>query len=98
GRVQAPVFPHRIGFSTAMSRQFALDEARRRRAAFFLEFLNTAETSLGAQAAALHAWGEDLRAKLRARYGHALGIVGFCEQLPDDRNTVTLDQDVRDHH
>src|SRR5712691_8063949 len=42
GRCAAKVFPYRIGFSTAMSRQFAVDRDRRTRGAFFLEFLNSA--------------------------------------------------------
>jgi choline dehydrogenase-like flavoprotein len=98
GRVAQPVYPHRIGFATAMSRQFAVTGPRRERAAFFLEFRNAAELGLGYEASATQRWGAELRATLKADFGRALGIRPYCEQLPDDRNTVTLDPEVRDHH
>ena len=42
GRAREKVHPYRIGFSTAMSRQFAVEGNRSTRGAFFLEFLNSA--------------------------------------------------------
>jgi choline dehydrogenase-like flavoprotein len=81
-----------------MSRHFAVTGPRHERAAFFLEFRNAAELSVGYQAAAAQRWGADLRATLQASFGRALGVRQYCEQLPDDRNTVTLDPEVRDHH
>ena len=42
GRARDKVYPYRIGFSTAMSRQFAIDRDRSVRGAFLLEFLNSA--------------------------------------------------------
>jgi len=96
GRVQEHVYPYRTGFSTAMSRQFAVGPARRKRAAFFLEFLNSAEAPLGRQAAWSTKWGAELRAHVRERFGRSLGVRVYCEQLPDPRNSVSLDPDVRD--
>ena len=42
GRAPEKVYPYRIGFSTAMSRQFAVERDRATRGAFILEFLNSA--------------------------------------------------------
>ena len=42
GRARENVYPYRIGFSTAMSRQFAIERDRATHGAFILEFLNSA--------------------------------------------------------
>jgi choline dehydrogenase-like flavoprotein len=97
GRVADNVRPYRIGFSTALSRQFAVDGDRATRSAFFLEFLNSAGPTPERLAMTSGLWGEALRRRVREEFGHHLGIRVFAEQLPDPGNTVTLNHRVRDH-
>lgn len=98
GRVSENVYPYRVGFSTAMTRQFAVDRDRARQRAFYLEFLNF---PMGGQpedlALASGKWGEALRQHVGTEFGHTVGIRVYCEQLPDPRNAVVLNPQVRDH-
>jgi choline dehydrogenase-like flavoprotein len=96
GRVSRKVHPYRIGFSTAMSRQFCARDDRSRQGAFLIEFLNSAGPTPAAIAADSGKWGEALRAHVREEFGQMLGIRIYCEHLPDPGNTVTLDPSVRD--
>ena len=91
GRLNRPSFPHRVGFSTAMSRQFAVGGARSRRGAFLLEFLNTAGPVPAAIAAASNERGAALRAHVRAEYGRTVGVRIYGEPLPHRDSSVTLD-------
>ena len=97
GRVAQPVYPYRIGFSTSMTGQFAVGGDRRRRGAFFLEFLNSAGGSPAGLALASRKWGAALEKHVRGEFGRTLGVRIFCEQLPDPGNSVSLDPAVRDH-
>jgi choline dehydrogenase-like flavoprotein len=97
GRVAARVYPYRIGFSTAMSGQFAVPRDRQRRGAFFLEFLNSAGPLPGQIAPVSGAWGTALGQRVKAEFGRTLGIRIYAEQLPDNSNTVTLSTGVTDY-
>lgn len=97
GRVKEKVYPYRIGFSTAMASQFAVDRDRSKRGAFYLEFLNSAGPTPPEIARASGKWGEALRKHVRQEFGHTLGIRIFCEQLPDPRNSISLNRQVRDY-
>jgi glucose dehydrogenase len=97
GRVAERVHPYRIGFSTALSRQFAVEGDRAARSAFFLEFLNSAGPTPERLAMTSGLWGDALRRRVREEFGHHLGIRIFAEQLPEPGNTVTLNQRVHDH-
>ena len=97
GRASGNVYPYRIGFSTAMSRQFAVGRDRRTRGAFLLEFLNTAGPTPEQIAVRSGLSGEALRRHVRDEFGHWLGIRVYTEQLPDRRNTVSLNPRVRDY-
>lgn len=97
GRVSEKVYPYRIGFSTAMSRQFAIDRDRGIRGAFFLEFLNSAGPMPGQIAFASGQWGAALRQRVREEFGRSLGIRVYAEPLPGHGNTVSLDASVRDY-
>ena len=97
GRASEKVYPYRIGFSTAMSRQFAVERDRATRGAFFLEFLNSAGPKPDQIALASGRWGDALRAHVREEFGRWLGIRIFCEQLPDRANSVSLNPRVRDY-
>jgi choline dehydrogenase-like flavoprotein len=97
GRMADKVHPYRIGFSTAMCRQFAVEGDRRARAGFFLEFLNSAGPTPERLALASGLTGEALRRHVRDEFGRRLGIRVYCEQLPDPGNAVSLNPRVRDH-
>jgi choline dehydrogenase-like flavoprotein len=86
-----------MGFSGAMSRQHAVPTARATRGAFFLEFLNWAGPRPDQLAVASGRWGDALRRHVREEFGGWLGIGICCEQLPDDRNSVSLDPSVTDY-
>jgi choline dehydrogenase-like flavoprotein len=97
GRARDKVYPYRIGFSTAMSRQFAIERDRATRGALLLEFLNSAGPTPEQIAVASGLSGEALRRHVRQEFGHWLGIRVYCEQLPDRRNAVSLAPNVRDY-
>jgi choline dehydrogenase-like flavoprotein len=97
GRAKDNVYPYRIGFSTAMSRQFAVEGDRSSRAAFLLEFLNSAGPTPEGVAVASGLTGEALREHVRREFGRRLGIRVYCDQLPHPANTVSLNQRVRDY-
>jgi choline dehydrogenase-like flavoprotein len=97
GRASEKVYPYRIGFSTAMSRQFAVQHDRTTRGAFFLEFLNSAGPTPGQVAAVSGLVGEALRTHVREEFGRRLGVRIYCEQLPERSNAVSLNARVRDY-
>jgi len=96
GRAAGRVNSHRVGFSTAMSRQFGLGPDRATRAALLLEFLNTAGSTPERLAVASGLWGAALKAHVRNEFGRRLGIRVYCEQLPDPGNVVRLNSRVKD--
>jgi choline dehydrogenase-like flavoprotein len=96
-RANEKVHPYRIGFSTAMSRQFAVERDRATRGAFFLEFLNSAGPTPEQVAFGSGKWGDSLRQHVREEFGRWLGIRIYCEQLPDHANAVSLNPRVRDY-
>jgi glucose dehydrogenase len=97
GRTSKNVYPHRIGFSTAISRQFATGHHRRDRAAFLLEFLNSAGPTPEQIAAASGRFGEDLRRHVEREFGHWIGIRVYAEQLPDPLNAVSINRRALDY-
>src|SRR6266545_2564084 len=98
GRVPEKAYPYRVGFSTAMSRQFAVDRDRARQGAFYLEFLNFPRDGQPEDLAlASGKWGEALRRHVETEFGHTVGIRVYCEQLPDPRNSVVLNPQVKDY-
>jgi choline dehydrogenase-like flavoprotein len=96
GRTREKVHPYRIGFSTAMSRQFAVGDARATRGAFYLEFLNSAGPKPDQIAVESRLTGEALRRRVQEEFGRTLGIRIFCEHLPDRANSISLDGHVKD--
>src|SRR5881397_3866003 len=79
-----------------MSRQFAVDRDRARQGAFYLEFLNFPRDGQPEDLAlASGKWGEALRRHVETEFGHTVGIRVYCEQLPDHRNSVVLNPQVR---
>ncbi len=96
GRAREKVHPYRIGFSTAMSRQFAVGEERAVRGAFFLEFLNSAGPKPDQIAVASRLTGDALRRHVQEEFGRTLGIRIYCEHLPDPANSISLNSRVSD--
>ena len=43
-------------------------------------------------------WGAEHKARMKERFGHTVGLASDGEQLPDERNRVTLDSDVKDNY
>jgi choline dehydrogenase-like flavoprotein len=43
-------------------------------------------------------WGNPLKAYMRRYFGHVAGVLASGEQLPDARNRVSLDPDVKDQY
>jgi choline dehydrogenase-like flavoprotein len=97
GRARDNVYPHRIGFSTAMSRQFAVRADRATRGAFLLEFLNSASPTPAQLAVASGLTGEALRRHVQQEFGRHLGVRVYCEQLPESANSISLSPRVRDY-
>ena len=97
GRARDNVYPYRIGFSTAMSRQFAIERDRATRGAFLLEFLNSAGPTPDRIAMASGLTGEALRRRVKEEFGRWLGIRVYVEQLPDRANSISLNPNVRDY-
>ena len=96
GRLDAKTYPYRTGFSTAMCRQFAVEGDRRNHGAFTFEFLNRAGPPPQDVALASGKTGRALRKEVAERFGHWAGIRIYGEQLPDARNSVTLNPRVTD--
>jgi choline dehydrogenase-like flavoprotein len=97
GRARDRVHSHRIGFSTAMSRQFAIERDRKVRGAFLLELMNSAGPTPEVIARTSGQWGEALRRSVTEEFGHRLGVRVYCEQLPDRANAVSLNPRDRDY-
>ena len=43
-------------------------------------------------------WGKQLKDYMRQNFGHVAGVLASGEQLPDERNYVALDPDVKDQY
>jgi choline dehydrogenase-like flavoprotein len=97
GDLKDRVYPYRTGFSTAMTRQFAAGRDRSSKGGFFLEFLNSTGPTPAAIAQSSGKWGEALRRQVQQEFGHTLGIRIYCEQLPDPRNSISLNRQVKDY-
>ena len=97
GRTRENVYPYRIGFSTAMSRQFSVERDRATRGAFLIQFLNSAGLTPGDLAVTSGLTGEALQRHVQDEFGHRLGVRIYCEQLPDRSNSITLNDRLRDY-
>lgn len=91
GGVAEPLYPYRTGFSSSMTRDWAVRGARDRRSGFWIEFRNRAGGSPGTVAIQSGAWGRTLRERVRADFGKRAGMRVFLEALPDRANRITLD-------
>jgi glucose dehydrogenase len=97
GRMPERVYPYRIGFSTAMSRQFAIGSGRSRIGAFVLEFRNSAGPTPEGIAVASGLTGDALRRRVREQFGHWLAIRVQCEPLANPANAIAVAPKLHDY-
>jgi choline dehydrogenase-like flavoprotein len=95
-RAAEKTYPYRIGFSTAMSRQFAVGADRSARGAFMLELLNAGGPTPEQIAATSGRWGDALRRHVQDEFGRWVGLRVYAEPLPDRAHSVSLSSTVRD--
>lgn len=96
GRIRENVAPYRIGFHTTETHQFCSPEGRADEGAHRIAFLNQVGPKPATLALESGLWGDALAKEVRENFGHQVGMHAFVEQLPDARNTVTLDPRMRD--
>ncbi|WKZ14991.1 MAG: GMC family oxidoreductase [Candidatus Jettenia caeni] len=48
-------------------------------------------------ASKVNGWGKEHKVRMKEVFGYLVGLASIGEQLPDIRNQVTLDHDVKDH-
>jgi choline dehydrogenase-like flavoprotein len=94
GRVEENLYPYRVGFESTESFQFYATQTRDEMGAFLMNMNNYwgCGGTPAEIAARSTAWGDDLEREIRAEFGHYLSLSAGIDQLPDERNTVTLDR------
>jgi glucose dehydrogenase len=103
GRVDASLFPYRVGFESTESFQFYATRTRDEVGAFLMN-MNNADGVGGTPAeiarrigSARPTWGDELARQVQGEFGRFLSLSAGVEQLPDERNTVTLDPESKDY-
>lgn len=96
GKLKQNLFPYRIGFHTAETHQFVAPKRRDIVGAFKLDFEGGGPRPHEIALESGH-WGADLRAEIRETFGCYAQIGILLEQLPSEKNTVTLDANVSDY-
>jgi glucose dehydrogenase len=97
GTIEQRLAPFRIGFHTAESNQFAASPRRDQTGGYRLAPLDSASDTPTRMAARSEKWGDDLAQEIRQSFGRRMAIYAQLEQLPDVRNTITLDPAVKDY-
>jgi choline dehydrogenase-like flavoprotein len=62
----------------------------------WMMFVNNSRQWPLSTASSISGWGLQHKARMKEMFGHAVGLAGSGEQLPDIRNQVTLDPQVKD--
>jgi choline dehydrogenase-like flavoprotein len=91
------VYPYRIGFDTAESHQFYVSKKRDEMGAFKIEFQNNGGPTPFGIAALSGNWGAALKEEIRESFGRMVTIAAVLEQIPDEKNSVSLDPLVSDY-
>jgi choline dehydrogenase-like flavoprotein len=98
-RVDEQLYPFRVSFESTESFQFYATNTRSEIAAFLMNMNNS--DGVGGTPAAIaresRLWGDELLAEIKRQFGHTLSISAGVDQLPDEKNTVTLDPYNRDY-
>jgi glucose dehydrogenase len=96
GTIDQRLDPFRIGFHTAESNQFAASPERDRVGGYRLAPLDSVGPTPEKLAATSGKWGDALAEEIRETFGRRIGVYAQLEQLPDARNTITLDHTEED--
>lgn len=96
GKLKKNLFPYRIGFHTAESQQFCVSDRRDEMGAFKLEFEGSGPKPYELALKSGN-WGVELKKEILGSFGCYAGIAVMVEQLPDERNSITLDPKVKDY-
>jgi len=96
GILKENVFPHRIGFPTAASLQFCDPKNRHEIGGIKMAFHTLSDPMPYTLARASGKWGMALAEEVHKSFGHQIVAEAAIEQLPDPKNTVTLDPKLRD--
>ncbi len=97
------LFPDRIdsyrGFNGgATSQDFAKTQANQSFARGWQTDLHNGIIGPVQMAKQAHLWGKPLKDYMRRNFGHVAGLLTIGEQLPDERNRVALDPEVKDEY
>jgi choline dehydrogenase-like flavoprotein len=97
------VFPDRIDsyrgfFGGATSQDFAKSSSTNSFARGWCIELHSGITAPVQLALKSPMWGAQLKDYMRQTFGHSAGIVNIGEQLPDERNYIELDPEVKDDY
>ena len=95
--VDEPTRQRHIGFNTTATQQFYEHEGERP-GSFQIDFVSWGGPEPVTEALADGEWGDALVENVSETYGESLVTVALCEQLPDERNRVTLDSSTTDEH
>jgi choline dehydrogenase-like flavoprotein len=96
GIIKEHAYPHRIGFPTAASLQFCDPKNRGEIGAMKMAFHTLGAPLPHTIAGSSGKWGKGLADEVREMFGHQIEVEAAIEQLPDPKNTVTLDPNLRD--
>ena len=96
GRIPKEIFTHRIGFHTAESHRYVDQPDRADRAAFKLSFGTSGGADPASIAAGSGKWGDSLAEDVSAAFGDNVRVTASFEQLPDERNSISLDPTIQD--
>jgi choline dehydrogenase-like flavoprotein len=99
GRVDEDLYPFRVGFESTESFQYYATKTRDETPAFLMNMNNYGGTGPRPVDIAEEngLWGDRLAAAVRREFGHYFGLSAGVEQLPSEKNTVTLDPIGRDY-
>jgi choline dehydrogenase-like flavoprotein len=97
GRFEESFYPFRVSFESTESFQFYATKTRDETGAFLMNMNNRSGFTPAGIANKTATWGDELERTIRREFGHNLSLSAGVEQLPDEKNTVTLDPDGRDY-
>lgn len=97
GKIKENVYPYRIGFHTAASHQFCNPKNRDEISGMKLTFRTNVRPLPSDIAIHSEAWGDDLAEEVRESFGHRVAVSAQIEQLPNFKNSITLDPLIKDY-